>query len=78
MTRDEEIRALVIKEMELFIKANGWDDKVVQEALLEVAKNHIWKKGLWIRLRVLTVVAAGITAIGSMIAMIATFFGWGR
>lgn len=78
MTHDEEVRALVVKELELFIKAHGWDDEVLQQALLEIAKNHVWKKGLYLRLKTLTIIAAGITAIGSMIAMIGTFFGWGR
>jgi hypothetical protein len=73
---DERIRKVVVREMEAFIERHGWPDAVVQEALLEVAKNHLWKKGLWMRLKIVTIVAAGIGAIGSMLAMIGSFLGF--
>ena len=75
MSDDEHIRRVVVDEMENFIRRNGWSDAVVQQALLDVARNHVWKRGLWIRLKVITLIAAGIGAVGSTFAMIAAFFG---
>jgi len=75
MTDEERIKELIVKELELFIRAHGWDDKVVQEALLEVAKNHLWKKGLWVRMKVVFIILAATGSLASVIAVISNLFG---
>jgi hypothetical protein len=77
MTDEDKVRELVVKELELFIRANGWDDKVLQEALIEVAKNHLWKKGLWVRMKVVFIVIAATGSLASVVALMASLFGWG-
>lgn len=76
MTDEEKVRELIVNELELFIRAHGWDDKVVQAALLEVAKNHLWKKGLWVRMKVVFIVIAATGSFASVIAVISSLFGW--
>jgi hypothetical protein len=76
MTDEDKVRELVVKELELFIRANGWDDKVLQEALIEVAKNHLWKKGLWARLKMVFIVIAAAGSFMSIIVAIVSLFGW--
>jgi hypothetical protein len=76
MTDEDKVRELVVKELELFIRVNGWDDKVLQEALIEVAKNHLWKKGLWVRMKVVFIVIAAAGSFASIIAVISSLFGW--
>lgn len=75
MTDDDRLRTLVVQELEIFIRAHGWDDEVLQEALLQVAKNHLWKKGLWIRLKMLFIIIAAAGSFASMIAVISNLFG---
>jgi hypothetical protein len=77
MTDEDKVRELVVKELELFIRTNGWDDKVLQEALIEVAKNHLWKKGLWVRMKVVFIVVAATGSLASVVALMASLFGWG-
>jgi hypothetical protein len=76
MTDEDRLRTLVVQELEIFIRAHGWDDEVLQEALLQVAKNHLWKKGLWVRLKVLFIILAAAGSFASMVAVVASLFGW--
>ena len=75
MTDEERIKELIVKELELFIRAHGWDDKLLQDALLEVARKHIWRQGLWVRLKVLFIVVAAGGSFASIIAVISNLFG---
>jgi Ni/Fe-hydrogenase subunit HybB-like protein len=76
MTDEEKVRELIVNELELFIRAHGWDDKLLQEALYEVAKKHVWRQGLWVRMKVLFIVVAAGGSLASIIAVIANLFGW--
>ena len=75
MTDEERIKELIVNELELFIRAHGWDDKLLQDALLEVARKHIWRQGLWVRLKVLFIVVAAGGSFASIIAVISNLFG---
>lgn len=77
--RDEDsdglIRKIVVAEMENFIRAHGWSDKIVQEALMEVAGNHIWKKGLWVRFKIFATVVTATGAFAGIIFALLSFLG---
>ena len=76
MNDDERIRELIRSEMEIFIKANGWPDEYVQAALLEVARNHIWKRGLWARLKFVVNVVGFIGVLGGAVLMVVSILGY--
>jgi hypothetical protein len=72
---DEHIRKIVVAEMENFIRAHGWSDKIVQEALMEVAGNHIWRKGLWVRFKILATIVTATGAFGGLVFGVLSFLG---
>lgn len=73
---EERIRELIRKEMEIFIQAHGWPDRAVQEALLEVAKAHLWKQGLWARMKFWVNVIGFMGVIGGAVAMLVSILGF--
>jgi len=76
MTDEERIREMVRREMEAFIEQHGWPDRAVQEALLEVAKNHLWKQGFFVRLKYWANVVGFFGIIAGAIAMVVSVFGF--
>ena len=76
MTDEDRIRELIRGELEGFIKAHGWPDDAVQQALLEVARNHLWKQGLMVRVRYWVNVIGFLGVIGGAVAMIVTVLGY--
>ena len=76
MTDEERIRELIRHEMEIFIKAHGWPDRAVQEALLEVAKDRLWKQGLWVRMKFWVNVIGFLGVISGAVAMIVSVLGF--
>jgi hypothetical protein len=73
---DERVRSLVRQEMEIFIKAHGWPDDVVHQALLDVARNHIWQQGLWARLKFVVNIIGFVGVIGGAVLLIVSVFGY--
>ena len=75
-TLDEDrVREIIRGELEAVIEAHGWPDAMVHQALLELAKEHLWKQGLFARLKFWANFIGFLGIIGGAIAMIATFFG---
>lgn len=70
---DEERIKLLVEEM---VKRHDWTDEEVQRALLEVARAHIWRRGLWARLKYVVNIAGFIGALSGLVMMAAAFFGW--
>lgn len=73
---DEIVRKLIREEFEELIKEHSWPDKAVQEVLLEVAKDHLWKQGLWVRMKYWTNVIGFLGLTGAALAFIASLFGY--
>ena len=76
MTDEDRIREIIRSELEIFIKAHGWPDEFVQQALLDVAKNHLWRQGLVVRMRYWVNVIGFLGVIGGAIAMIVSVLGF--
>jgi hypothetical protein len=76
MTDEDRIRELIRSEIEIVIKTHGWPDEVVMEALLQVAKNHLWQQGLMVRLRYWVNVVGFMGVIAGAIAMIVSILGF--
>ena len=72
MNDEERIRALV----EEALKGHEWGDEEVKNALLEVARSHIWKRGLWSRLKYVVNIAGFVGALSGLLMMLAALFGW--
>lgn len=76
MTDEEKLRALIKSEMEIFIRAHGWPDEYIQQALIEVAKDHLWKQGAYQKLRYWTNVIGFLGVIGAAGLFVASLFGY--
>jgi hypothetical protein len=70
-----EFDALVMR-LEKLIQERKLDDEDIQRALLEVARNHIWKSGLMTRIKWTVNVIGALGIIGGGIMVILTFFGF--
>ena len=64
------------ERIEQIIKENHCEDREIQEALLTVAKDHIWRRGLWARIKYLSNLIGALGIIGTFIFSVAYFFGW--
>jgi len=73
---EDDIRKMIRAEMEAFIEEHHWPEKEFQEALLEVAKDHLWKKGLMVKLKYWANVIMVLGVIGGAITIILGFFGY--
>lgn len=71
MDNEEKIKQIV----EELIQQNHWADDEVQSALIEVARNHIWKKGLWARLKFIINIVGFIGVLSGAIMALLTLFG---
>ena len=76
MTDEDRIRELIRHEMEQFIKQHGWPDEYVQQALLEVARDHLWKQGLMVKIRYWTNVIGFLGIAGGALAFIVSVLGY--
>jgi hypothetical protein len=76
MTDEDRIRELIRRELEVFIKAHGWPDEQVQQALLEVAKAHMWNQGALVRLRYWANVVGMIGILGAAVLFIVSVLGF--
>ena len=72
MTDEDRIRQVV----EELIKANRWADEDVQRALIEVARQHIWKQGLWARMKFVVNVVGFIGVAGGAVMAVLALFGF--
>lgn len=75
MADEEHIRKIVSEEVERLIRERCWPDEIVLRALLDVAKSHIWKQGLWIRFKILSTIAGGLSVFVVGILAILSLFG---
>ena len=75
MADEEQIRKMVSQEVERVIREHCWPDEIVLRALLDVAKNHLWKQGLWIRFKILSTIVGGLSAFVVGILAILSLFG---
>lgn len=72
---DERLQKLE-ERIEQIIKDNKCEDKEVQEALLTVAKNHIWKQGFVARLKFWANLVGAMGTIGGLVFFISYVLGW--
>lgn len=71
-----EDRAKRLEDLiEGFVRDNKWDDREIQEALITVARNHIWKQGLIARIKFWANLIGAIGVIGGLLLMFANFLG---
>ena len=71
-----EDRAKRLEELiEGFVKDNKWDDREIQEALITVARNHIWKQGLVARIKFWANLIGAIGVIGGLLLMFTNLLG---
>ena len=71
----ERIRELERRVEELAAMGH-WDDREIQEALIAVARAHLWKQGLWVRVKFavnvvgfLGVIGGGVLAVLALLGM---------
>jgi hypothetical protein len=74
MSDPEDLRRefnTLVERLEAIIAHNKCDDLEIQRALLEVAQNHMWRAGLWARVRwaanvigALGIVGGGLVVVG--------------
>jgi hypothetical protein len=62
--------------IEQVIKDNKCDDREIQEALLTVAKNHIWKQGFVARIKFWANLIGAMGTIGGLAFFISYVVGW--
>ena len=76
MSDEERIRQIIRQELEIFIKAHHWPDEQLQQALLEVAKDHLWRQGLMVKLRYWTNIIGFFGIIGAAGVFILSVLGY--
>jgi hypothetical protein len=74
MSDPEDLRRefnTLVTRLEEIIAQNRCEDVEIQRALLEVAENHMWRAGLWARVRwaanvigALGIVGGGLVVVG--------------
>jgi hypothetical protein len=74
MSDPEDLRRefeTLVTRLEEIIAQNRCEDVEIQRALLEVAQNHMWRAGLWARVRwaanvigALGIVGGGLVVVG--------------
>jgi hypothetical protein len=74
MSDPEDLRRefnTLVERIEAIIAQNRCEDVEIQRALLEVAQNHMWRAGLWARVRwaanvigALGIVGGGLVVVG--------------
>jgi hypothetical protein len=74
MSDPEDLRRefnMLVTRLEEIIAQNRCEDVEIQRALLEVAQNHMWRAGLWARVRwaanvigALGIVGGGLVVVG--------------
>ena len=72
---EERIQKLE-ERFEQIIRDNKCEDKEIQEALLTVAKNHIWKQGFVARLKFWANLIGAIGTIGGLTFFVSYVLGW--
>lgn len=75
MTDNEKVQQIE-KIVEELISQHHWADEEVQTALLEIARNHMWKKGLWARMRYVINIVGFIGVIAGTVITIMAIFGY--
>jgi hypothetical protein len=68
---EEELRQLIMSE----IAKQKWADKEVQEVLLKVAQDYVWRKGLWARVKFAINVIGMLGILGGAVMACASIFG---
>lgn len=72
MDEEERLKRIV----EDVLKQYDWSDEQIQSALLAVARAHIWKQGLWARMKFIVNVAGFVGAVSALFMAVFALFGW--
>lgn len=72
---DDRVKKLEDR-IEQIIKDNKCQDKEIQEALIVIARNHIWKQSLYVKIKFWANLLGAIGVIGASVLFIVNFFGW--
>ena len=64
------------ERIEQIIKDNKCEDREIQEALLAVARNHIWKQGLFARVQFWANLIGHLGTIGGLFFAATYLLGW--
>ena len=71
--QEEQIR----KHIEQLLQEHeDWANEEVQQVLLELARERIWRRGLWARLRFVINVIGFIGFVAGAILSVKALFGW--
>lgn len=73
---DEDRIQKLEDRIEQIIEANKCEDREIQEALLTVAKNHIWKQGFVARIKFWANLIGAMGTIGGLVFFITYILGW--
>jgi hypothetical protein len=68
---EEELRQLIMSE----VAKHKWADRDVQEVLLRVAQDYIWRKGLWARVKFAINVIGMLGILGGAVMACVSLFG---
>jgi hypothetical protein len=75
VTDEARIRELIRAELEVFIEQRGWPDAQVQQALLDVAKDHLWKQGLMMRVKYWSNILGFFGVVAVVVGAVASLLG---
>jgi hypothetical protein len=68
---EDELRRLIQYE----ISRHKWAEKEVQEILLRVAQDYVWRRGLWARIKFAVNVIGMLGIIGGAVMALVSIFG---
>lgn len=69
---DEQRLKRIIEEV---LREHHWADDVVQKALLEVAREYMWRQGLWVRLKYVVNVIGFVGIVGTTVITVKAVMG---
>ena len=79
MTSHQDLQDQIdaLKErVEAVIAANQCDDAALQQALIEVGRDRLWKQGLWTRIRYWANVVGTLGILGGALFWLSTLLGF--
>jgi hypothetical protein len=79
MSDPEDLRRefnTLVTRLEEIIAQNRCEDVEIQRALLEVAQNHMWRAGLWTRVRWFANVIGALGIVGGGLVVVGQSLGF--
>ncbi len=66
----------IVRRIDAIIEANHCEDRELQEALIEIARDRIWKRGFFARFRFWANVVTAAVPLAAAVGGVLYFLGW--